>query len=292
MKQTKIGWIGLGAMGLPMAGRLTQAGYEVATVIHRNAEPAARLVGMGATLADNPAALVAECEIVATIVPADREMEQVLLDPEVLAALRPGTLLLEMTSGTPAMMKRVAAAWESRGCRVLDAPVSGGTAGARDGKLTAMVGGEPEVVAAAGPVLDRLTAQVVRVGDIGAGKAVKAINQMLAAVHMVAAAEAVALAERLEVDLEALHSVVRASSGSSWIFANKLPLIAERNFVPGFRLDLMKKDLGIALSEGAELPLPLAEAAYGLYDAASQTDGSLDYAAVSDRIRQRGGQTI
>ncbi len=280
-----IGWIGLGAMGLPMATRLVKAGFSLATVVHRNAEPANRLREMGARLLDNPAALAAECDTIVTIVPADRQMEEVLLDPAFLAAVKPGTLLLEMTSGTPRMMKRAAEALESRGCRVLDAPVSGGMAGARDGKLTVMAGGESAAIADAKPVLDILASQVIPVGGIGAGKAVKAINQMLAAVHMVAASEAIALAERLDVDMEALHAVIKASSGGSWIFANKLPLIVERQFSPGFRLDLMIKDIGIALSEGEDVPLALAPAAYKLYQAASLTSGGLDYAVVSDQIR-------
>src|SRR5690606_35255725 len=131
-----------------------------ATVVHRNAEPADRLREMGARLLDNPAALASECDTIVTIVPADRQLEQVLLDPDFLAAVKPGTLLIEMTSGTPRMMKRVAEALGGRGCRVLDAPVSGGTAGARDGKLTVMAGGDSGVIADAKPVLDVLASQV------------------------------------------------------------------------------------------------------------------------------------
>lgn len=148
-----------------------------------------------------------------------------------------------------------------------------------------MAGGCDEALELAQPIFAVLAQTVHPVGAIGAGKAVKAINQMLAAVHMLAASEAIALAERLDVDLEALQKVIGSSSGGSWMFANKASVIAVRNFQPGFKLNLMKKDIGIALQEAAGQPMPVTSHAFQLYEMASKESGELDFAAISRVIR-------
>lgn len=277
----QIAFLGLGAMGLPMAKNLAGAGFKLHVTVHRDPAPAEELRRLGAEVHDSPAGAIAAAGAIVSILPEDRQMRQVLLAEEVLAEVREGQLLLEMTSGSPGAMKEVAEAFAGKGALVLDAPVSGGTLGAEKGTLTVMAGGSDEALELAQPILEAMAQTVHPVGAIGAGKAVKAINQMLAAVHMLAASEAIALAEKLNVDLDALQKVIGSSSGGSWMFANKSQAIAGRNFQPGFKLNLMKKDIGIALQEAAGQPMPVTSHAFQLYEMAAKESGELDFAAVS-----------
>jgi len=281
----QVACLGLGAMGLPMARNLVKAGFKLHVTVHKDPAPADELRSLGAEVHPSAASAIASAGVIVSILPEDKQMRQVLLSEAVLAAVRPGQLLLEMTSGTPGAMKEVAQAYAAKGAAVLDAPVSGGTIGAEKGTLTVMAGGSEEALQQAQPVLEAIAQTVHKVGEIGAGKAVKAINQMMAAVHMLAASEAIALSERLGVDLEALQKVIGTSSGGSWMFANKAQAIAGRNFQPGFKLNLMKKDIGIALQEGLGQPLPVTALAMQLYEMAAKESGELDFAAVSRVIR-------
>ncbi|TVY11227.1 NAD(P)-dependent oxidoreductase [Paenibacillus cremeus] len=280
-----VAFLGLGAMGLPMAKNVLRAGYTLHITMHRNPAPVEELRALGAVVHPTAAEAVAISEATVSILPEDRQMREVLLSSAMLEAVRKEQLLIEMTSGSPNVMKEVAEAYTKRGARVLDAPVSGGTIGAEQGTLTVMAGGEASDLAEAEPLLRSMAATVSPVGDVGAGKAVKAINQMLAAIHLLAASEAVVLAEQLGVDLDALQKVIGSSSGGSWMVANKLNAIAGRQFKPGFRMNLMKKDVGIALAEGQGKPMPIASLAYQLYEMAAREDGDLDFAAVSRLIR-------
>jgi 3-hydroxyisobutyrate dehydrogenase-like beta-hydroxyacid dehydrogenase len=281
----EITFIGLGAMGLPMAKRLAGAGHSLHIVQHRSPTPVQELASMGAVVYENAADAAAQGEMIISILPADREMEAVLLDKSFIEAVKPGSWLIEMTSGSPQMMKKVAAAYTQQGVRVLDAPVSGGTAGAEQGTLTLMIGGSQADVEEAKPVLETMGKNFFVVGPHGAGKAVKAINQLLAGIHMLASSEALAIAESLEVDLHMLREVVGKSSGGSWIFANKSQAVEESRFDPGFRLNLMKKDIGIAIGEGEGVSLPLSTLAFQLYEMAALRDGNLDFSAVAKLIR-------
>ncbi|MFH5183913.1 NAD(P)-dependent oxidoreductase [Paenibacillus sp. TAB 01] len=281
----RVAFLGLGAMGLPMARNLAQAGFQLHVTVHRDPAPAESLRKLGAEVHTSPAQAAEAADAIVSILPEDKQMRQVLLAEELLAAVRPGMLLLEMTSGSSGVMKEVADAYLAKQALVLDAPVSGGTIGAEKGTLTVMAGGNGDALRTAQPLLNAMAQTVHTVGGIGAGKAVKAINQMMAAVDMLAASEAIALSERLGVGLEALQKVIGSSSGGSWMFANKAEAIASRSFQPGFKLNLMKKDIGIALQEGAGQPLPLATQALQLYEMAAQENGELDFAAVSRIIR-------
>jgi 3-hydroxyisobutyrate dehydrogenase-like beta-hydroxyacid dehydrogenase len=281
----EITFIGLGAMGLPMAKRLAAAGHGLHIVRHRNPTPVEELVSLGAKVYGHAAEAAVHGEMIISILPADREMEDVLLDTSFLEAVKPGAWLIEMTSGSPQMMKKVAAAYTSQGVRVLDAPVSGGTIGAEQGTLTLMIGGSQDDLDAVKLVLDAIGKNFFVVGPHGAGKAVKAINQLLAGIHMLAASEALAIAGNLQVDLNKLREVVGKSSGGSWIFANKSQAVEESRFEPGFRLNLMKKDIGIAINEGKGVSLPLSALALQLYEMAGLHSGDLDFSAVGKLIR-------
>ncbi|MCF2937149.1 NAD(P)-dependent oxidoreductase [Paenibacillus alkaliterrae] len=280
----RIGFIGLGAMGLPMAQNLIKNGFELHITANRNRIPVDLLAGAGATEHSSVGEVVSHCDVLITILPTDREMESVLLSDEVLSSVKPGMILIEMTSGSPAMMKKVGAVYSAKGAQVLDGPVSGGTIGAEQGTLTVMAGGETRVLEQVLPILEAMAKNIYPVGAIGAGKAIKAINQMLAGIHMVASAEAAALAEKLGVDSSVLKQVIGSSSGASWMFMNKLDSLTNRNFNPGFKLSLMKKDVQIAVNEAADLELPLAQAALEMYKSAERDSGDLDFSAIGKSI--------
>ena len=284
MKFKRIAFVGLGAMGLPMALNLLKHGYEVHAAIHRNPKPVETLRQAGAVVHDSVPAAAAAGEVLISILPEDRDMQSVLLDEKLLGAITGVRMLIEMTSGSPDMMKRVHSVYAQRGIRVLDAPVSGGTAGAEQGTLTVMAGGDADALEQARPVLEAMARNIYSVGPVGAGKAIKAINQMLAGVHMLAAAEAFALARKLGIDKDTLRQVIGASSGMSWMLMNKLDPMDARNFAPGFKQRLMKKDIAIAASEGRDLPLPLTTLALQLYTMKEKEIGELDFSAMAASI--------
>ncbi|MCL6445652.1 MAG: NAD(P)-dependent oxidoreductase [Alicyclobacillus sp.] len=190
-RKQRIGFLGLGAMGLPMATRLCKAGYSLIIVRHKREEPVATLQKLGAQLVGSIGEMIEKSDVIMSILPSDREIESSLLQEAILSKVRPGIVLVEMTSGSKGVMKRVHREFESRGATVLDAPVSGGTSGAINGTLTVMAGGDPAVIESVQDILEVLSRSVIRVGEVGDGKAVKAINQMLAAIHMLATSEAV-----------------------------------------------------------------------------------------------------
>jgi 3-hydroxyisobutyrate dehydrogenase-like beta-hydroxyacid dehydrogenase len=284
MSIKRVGFIGYGAMGLPMARNLLQKGFEVHVAAHRNREPVEILKQAGAIEHSSVSAIVSHCEVLISILPTDREMRSVLLAHDVWGGLTSEHVLIEMTSGSPGVMKDIAEAYQAKGIRVLDAPVSGGTIGAEKGTLTVMAGGDEELLALCKPVLDGMAQNIYLVGPIGAGKAIKAINQMLAGIHMIATAEALTLAEKLEIDTNMLKEVIGKSSGASWMLTNKLDGLVNRNFTPGFKHSLMKKDVDIAVKEGAELNLPLASLALQLYKMSEKEFGQDDFSAIGKWI--------
>ncbi|MFV2047596.1 NAD(P)-dependent oxidoreductase [Metabacillus sp. YM-086] len=280
MRIKRIGFIGLGAMGLPMAKNLLSKEFELHVIAHRNRQPVEELRALGATEHSSLTDIFALCDCIISILPTDKEMESVLLNEQALEVINPDSVLIEMTSGSPEMMKKVHAIYQKKGIPVLDGPVSGGTVGAENGTLTVMAAGDKEVLEKTRPVLDAMAKNIYLVGSVGAGKAIKAINQMLAAVHMVASAEAVALAEKLEINMDSLKEVVGSSSGASWMLANKMDSLVNRDFTPGFKLNLMKKDVTIAVKEGQDKQLPLANYVLELFEEASAELGEKDFSAV------------
>jgi 3-hydroxyisobutyrate dehydrogenase-like beta-hydroxyacid dehydrogenase len=284
MGSKHIGFIGLGAMGLPMAKNLLNNGYELHVATHRNREPVEALKQAGATEHSSISGVVVNSDVLISILPEDQEMQEVLLSAPLLNGIRAECVLIEMTSGSPGMMKKVNDVYKEKGIRVLDAPVSGGTIGAANGTLTVMAGGEEKVLQSVRPVLEAMAKNIYLVGDVGAGKAIKAINQMLAGIHMIASAEAAALGEKLGIDKEMMKQVIGNSSGASWMLLNKLDSLSERSFAPGFKHKLMKKDVQIAVNEGADLALPLASFALQLYKMSEKELGEMDFSAISKHI--------
>lgn len=280
MDLKRIGFIGLGAMGFPMAKNLLKNNFELHVISHRNREPVEALTALGAIEHTSLLDIFAHCDCIISILPTDKEMEEVLLDEQILECINRDSVLVEMTSGSPEMMNKIHAAYQQKGIPVLDGPVSGGTLGAENGTLTVMVGGEPDLLERTRPVLEAMAANIYLVGSIGAGKAIKAINQMLAGIHMVATAEAVALAEKLDIDMNNLKEVVGSSSGASWMLTNKIDSLVKRDFNPGFKLNLMKKDMQIAVNEGQKIQLPLTNYVLELFNQSEQEYGEEDFSAI------------
>ncbi|MBI0380912.1 2-hydroxy-3-oxopropionate reductase [Streptomyces albiflaviniger] len=289
----KIAFIGLGIMGGPMAANLVTAGHTV-TGYNRSRAAVDTLVAAGGRGADSIAEAVREAEVVITMVPADPQVKEVVLGAGgVLEHARPGTLLIDMSSITPQTSLEVDAAARDKGLRTLDAPVSGGEAGAIEGALSIMVGGDPDDFADARPVFEALGTTIVHVGPHGAGQTVKAANQLMVAIHLQSLAEAVVFLENAGVDLEAALEVLGGGLAGSTVLARKRQAVLDRDFKPGFRIDLHHKDMGIvtdaARAVGAPLPVG-ALVAQLIASARARGDGGLDHSALLRGVERLAGR--
>lgn len=268
----RVGVIGLGAMGLGTARALLDAGLEV---FGCDVDPVARraLSESGGTICETPAELGKQATVVLILVVNAAQVESVLLGPDgAVKYLASGSLVLQCSTVPPSFARRLGAKLMDRGIRFLDAPVSGGTAKAREGQLSVMASGASEAFEQAEPVLRAVAAKVYRLGDEpGAGSTVKMVNQLLAGVHIAAAAEAVALGIRAGVDPATLYDVIIHSAGNSWMFENRVSHILAGDYSPHSAVDIFVKDLGIVATTGRELtfPLPLASTALQLFTMAS-----------------------
>jgi 3-hydroxyisobutyrate dehydrogenase-like beta-hydroxyacid dehydrogenase len=290
----KVGFIGLGAMGLPMARRVIGGGHEMFTTFHRRREPADELASLGATVLGSPAEVTRASDVVITIVPADRELKETIFGEHgVLQGLSRGQVLIEMTTATAMSMQEVEQAVAGAGGDVLDAPVSGGTPAAAQGTLTIMAGGDSRVLERCRPVLETMGKQIVHVGAVGQGKVVKMVNQMMAAAHLLMIGEAFALGVRCGADPHTLYEVIKTSSGYSKMMDLRLPgFLLEGTFQPGFRLDLMKKDVNLAIDSGQALsvPLLLTSIAGQVFSAASAAGrGDQDFSAAAQYVGDLAG---
>ncbi len=256
-----IGFIGLGVMGRPMALHLVGAGYRL-RVFARRADAAAPLVSAGALAAPSPAALASQSDIVITMVTATTDVEEVLLGPDgVLSGARPGTIAIDMSTIAPQATRRIAERLAEGQVRMLDAPVTGGPAGAEAATLTIMVGGDAAVLEEARPVLERLGRQIVHMGGHGAGQIAKACNQLALLVNAEGAAEALALGVRCGLDPHRLREALLGGIASSRVLDVFGARMAERQFTPGMATRLYDKDLSIVLDLAREVGQPLPAAA-------------------------------
>lgn len=276
-----IGFLGLGAMGLPMAKRLCAAGHRLTVAVHSNPAPVKELEKLGAKAVAGPEQVVADVDYVVSILPEDKQIREVLLAPAVLAAVRSDAILIEMSSARSTTVVELAAAYAEKGVRVLDAPVSGGVTGAEDGSLTIMCGGDTAVLEAARSILEIMGSKIHLVGGMGAGKNLKAVNNLLGAANTVLAAEALSLVRKMGLDPKIAHQVISASSGQSYNFDHRFKRMARENFDGGFKLWLMKKDMRIALSEADGVAMPMSSLAYQLFQMADAADADLDYSVVA-----------
>lgn len=272
----KIAFIGTGVMGTSMAGHLMDAGHPL-TVYNRTKEKAAALLDRGAAWAATPAEAAARADVVITIVGYPRDVEELYLGSAgIVAAARAGTLLIDMTTSSPALARRIAEAAAERGLDALDAPVSGGDAGARNGTLSIMVGGGAAAFARAEAVLGRMGKNVVRQGESGAGQHCKMCNQIVIASTMMGVMEALAYGMKAGLDLRVMLSSIEAGAASSWSLSNLVPRALNGNFAPGFYVKHFIKDMGIALESAREsgLTLPGLEKAEALYRALAGMDAA------------------
>ncbi len=277
-ESTRVGWIGTGVMGASMCGHLLRGGYRV-TVTTRSRDSAAGLLAAGATWADSPAEVAAGSDVVFSMVGLPADVREVLLGPAgALAGAAPGAVLVDMTTSEPALAVEIGRAAGEVGAHALDAPVSGGDVGARNATLSIMVGGPVDVFEAVRPGFAALGAVIVRQGDHGAGQHTKMVNQILIASTMVAMSEGLLYASRVGLDVAGVLESVASGAAGSWSLSNLAPRVVAGNFAPGFFVDHMVKDLGIALAEArrARLALPGLALANQLYVALQAQDRGRD----------------
>ena len=282
--------LGLGLMGLPMARRLCQAGLNV-HVWNRTASKAAPLTALGATAHATAAQAMAQAEIVITILEDGQVVEAVLLDPTHLAALRPGTLVVDMSSIAPAQARAHAQALQARGVRYLDAPVSGGTLGAEQGTLAIMVGGEENDLAYATPVLSHL-GRTTLVGPHGCGQLAKLANQMIGGITIGAVAEALLLCEKGGADMAKVKEAITGGFADSRILQVHGQRMVERDFAPRGRMSVQLKDMRNAMDTASELGFtaPVTGLLEQLYGEAKKNGLSgMDQAALFVELARRNG---
>ena len=290
---TKIAFIGLGIMGGPMAANLVKAGFEV-TGHNRSPAKVDQLVQAGGHGAKSIADSVRDADVVATMVPDSPDVRAVLTGEDGVFAHAPGhALIIDFSTIRPDVAVALAEAGHEQGFRVLDAPVSGGEAGAVEGALSIMVGGAAEDFAAAQPVFDAVGQTIVHVGPAGSGQTVKAANQLMVAGHLGLLAEAITFLEAYGVDTEAALRVLGGGLAGSTVLQRKGPAMLARDFTPGFRIALHDKDLGIvtAAAREAGVVIPLgAVAAQLVASLKAQGDGALDHSALLKLIQQLSGR--
>lgn len=260
----KIGFIGLGIMGRPMAKNLLAAGHEL-VVADRNDEATADLQSLGATVGTTPREIAAQVDLVLTMLPNSPQVKEVVLGPDgILEGAHAGLTYVDMSSIAPLVSREVSATLAEHGVTMLDAPVSGGEPFAISGKLSFMVGGPQDVFDACEPVLAVMGASVVRVGEIGAGNIAKLANQAIVAINIAAVSEALVMAQKAGVDPRAVFEAIRGGLAGSNVMNAKAPMMLEHNFKPGFRVNLHLKDLTNAMDTSHEVgaPLPLTASVF------------------------------
>ena len=273
MNSVRIGFIGIGAMGAPMAARLVRAGRTVAVF---DAKPGAAerfAADSGAVAARSVTELMQHAELVITMLRTSNDVKDVLLGGGAASALAPGSTVIDMTSGSPELTKVIAENLASRGIAMLDAPVSGGIKGARDGALTVMVGGSKSELERWLPVLKVFGSQIFHVGPIGAGQAIKALNNLVSAAGLTAAAEAVLIGKRFGLDPVQMIDIFNVSSGRNHSTENKFKnAILPGTYAGGFAFDLMLKDISIAvdLAEQTGTPAELGHACVAMWERAKR----------------------
>ena len=286
----KIAWIGTGVMGAPMAGHLAAAGHEVAVYNRSPAKAAAWSAAHGGRVADTPAAATGGAQAVFTCVGDDDDLASVTLgESGAFAAMDAGALFVDHTTVSAAIARRLAEEGGKRGLLVLDAPVSGGQAGAESGKLSVMCGGSAEAFAAAEPILQAYAARIVHVGAAGAGQQTKMVNQIAIAGVLGGLSEALRFAQASGLDLEKVFEAVSGGAAQSWQMVNRWGSMAEDRFDFGFAIDWMRKDLGLAIDEaranGAALPVAaLVDQFYA--EVQAMGSGRQDTSALVRRLRK------
>jgi 2-hydroxy-3-oxopropionate reductase len=293
----QVGFVGVGIMGGPMAANLLRAGHQVAVVAHRTRDAVDRLVEDGATECATAAEVASRSEIVVTCLPNDAIVEQVLLGPGGIAeGARDGLLVVDTSTIAPQTSQRLAEVLAARGVTLLDAPISGGPAGAQAGTLAIMVGGPRQAFDAVRPVLEAMGKGITYVGANGSALVVKLANNLIVAANLVAISEAFTMAARAGVDTALVREVLMGATARSQVLENKVPAsILKGDLQPGFKLSLMSKDMGLALDSGQGLGVPMFATAlirqlYALAEGLGK--GDLDCIAVSQLYTEATGTSL
>lgn len=253
--ETKIGWIGTGVMGASMCGHLIQKGFAV-TVYNRTQGKAESLLAKGAAWADSPRKVAELSDVVFTMVGFPCDVREVVLGASgVLAGSREGNLLVDMSTSEPSLAIEIAEQAKAKGVHSVDAPVSGGDIGAREARLSIMIGGDKEAVEALQPCWEAMGKTIVRQGGPGAGQHTKMVNQTLIATNMIGVCEALLYAHKAGLDLDTVMQSVASGAAGSWSLSNLGPRIINNNFDPGFLVEHFIKDMGIALDEAQRMGL-------------------------------------
>ncbi|MBZ5751369.1 2-hydroxy-3-oxopropionate reductase [Metabacillus rhizolycopersici] len=253
----KIGFIGLGIMGKPMALNLLSKGFQV-TVNDLNKEAVQTLVDSGAVASESQKMIGESCEVIITMLPASHHVKQVVLgDNGVLSGAKQGTVVIDMSSISPVVSKEIAAEAAKKGVEMLDAPVSGGEPKAIDGTLAIMVGGKEEVYEQVKDVLHAMGSDVTLVGGNGSGTTAKLANQVIVNLNIAAMSEALVLAAKAGIDVEKMYQAIRGGLAGSAVLDAKVPLILDRNFVAGGRIDINLKDITNVMETAHDIGVPM-----------------------------------
>ena len=254
---TRIGWIGTGVMGAPMCGHVMSRGYAV-TVYNRTRVKAEPLLEAGASWADSPMAVARQSEVIFTIVGFPQDVREVYLsDRGLLAGVKPGSILVDMTTTSPSLAREIYEAAQAKGISTIDAPVSGGDVGAREARLSIMVGGDKDVVDAVLPLLEAMGKNIVYQGRAGAGQHTKMCNQIVIAGTMIGVCESLLYGTKAGLDLETMLKSIGGGAAGCWTLANLAPRALKRDFKPGFFVEHFIKDMRIALDEAGRMNLAL-----------------------------------
>lgn len=252
----RIGFIGLGIMGRPMAKNLLKAGYEL--TVYDKFAPADDVVAMGARKGASNKDVAQQSDVIITMLPNSPHVKEAVLGEEgVLEGIKKGAILVDMSSIAPEASKEICDAVADKGVAMLDAPVSGGEPKAIDGTLAIMVGGDAKAFETVKPILEKLGSSVVRIGEIGAGNITKLANQIIVALNIAAVSEAFVLATKAGVDPEGVFNAIKGGLAGSTVMNAKIPMILDNNFKPGFRIELHIKDLQNALDTAHALNVPV-----------------------------------
>lgn len=253
-----VGMVGLGTMGLPMARNLLRAGYRL-VVFDINRDRVELLRGAGPVeVADSPADMASRTKIMILMLPNSPHVESVVEgESGLLDSLQPGSIIVDMSSIAPDVSRRLAQRVEQAGSKMLDAPVSGGETGAINGALTIMVGGEAEVLEKVMPLLEAMGKRIIHCGGPGAGQTVKMVNQLMSAVNLIGMSEGFVLGVKAGVDPEVMMNVISKGSGRCWAIEDRMPVILDGKFDPGFTIDLHTKDINIAMETAKALNVPV-----------------------------------
>jgi len=279
----KIGFIGLGIMGKPMSKNLLKAGYEL-IVVDRNQSAVDEVVAAGAKSASTAKDVAQQADIIITMLPNSPHVKEVVLGQDgLLEGARMGTIFIDMSSIAPLVSRELAAKLAEKGVAMLDAPVSGGEPKAIDGTMSVMVGGKQEVFDKCYPVMKAMAGSVVRTGEVGAGNVTKLANQVIVALNIAAVSEALVLASKAGVEPDLVYQAIRGGLAGSTVLDAKAPMMMDRKFDPGFRINLHIKDLNNALETSHEMgvSLPLTAAVMEMMQALKTDDmGDADHSSL------------